>query len=113
MDGILPDWDGTAGDGVWLFGQRTVSEHDDGSGDGVSGQWAAWLRNGERELAGIYNGEQPGGCSRADDGDHCTGRLCEYQPGSEPGGDAGRSLLYGNLQHEQRDDQHGILGGSG
>ena len=47
------------GDGS--FGSRASARYNDGSGDGVSGEWPGGLGNGERELACVYYGERAGG----------------------------------------------------
>src|ERR1035437_214041 len=97
MDRALLARDGPDGDGFGSVGQCPVSQHDDGSGDGVSGQWATWLWNTECELAGVYNGEQPGGCSGPDIGGDCAGWFCECESGCQPWGDACGSILHGDL----------------
>jgi hypothetical protein len=37
---------------------RAGGEHDDGSGDGVSGERASWVGDTGGELAGVYDGER-------------------------------------------------------
>ena len=43
------------GSGNRLLGQRPGCEHDDSSGNGVSGEWAGGHRNADVELAVVYD----------------------------------------------------------
>ena len=100
-------------DGVGQCGRRAGGEHDDCSGDGVSGERAGWLGDPVSELARVYDGEWPvGGCGQHD-GDDCAGWIYQCESGAEPGGDAGGALLHGGLPLERRDDDDAVLGGSG
>ena len=72
------DWivvDGGVPDGK-CAGERCCGagdQHDNGSGDGVSGERPAWYRNAGGELANFHDGERPVSCGRQDDGDDCAG----------------------------------------
>ena len=113
LHGTVVDCGVPDGNGVGRGGPGTGDQHDDGSGDGVSGEWPAGYRDTGGELAIVYDGERPTGGGRQYDGDDCARWICERQSGPQPGGDAGGAVLHGGLLSERWRDEHSVLGGSG
>ena len=93
--------------------RRAGGEHDDGAGDGVSGERAAGRGDAGDQLAGVYDRGGAGDCSGLDDGDDCAGRVCEREPRAERGRDARGRVLHGRVLHERWIDEHAVLGGAG
>jgi len=58
MDGTVVDRVVSDGHKSRNCGPRGGNQHDDGPGDGVSGERSAWHRNTGGELAIFYNGER-------------------------------------------------------
>ena len=108
MDGAVA----TSGvsDGNGQRGARTGNQHDDGPGDGVSGERSAGHRDTGGKLAIVYDSKRPVGSGREYDGGDCAGWICERESGSEPGSDAGRTVLHSSLLPERRHNNHRILG---
>ena len=102
-----------AGDCAGGDGDGAGSEHDDGAGDGVSGERSAGRRDTGDQLAVVHDRSGPGGGCGHDDGDHWAGRICERKPRAECGRDACGRVLHGRVLHERRDNEHAVLGGSG
>ncbi len=93
-------------------GRRAGSEHDDGTGNGVSGQRATGRGNTRGELAGVYDRGRPGNCGGLNYSDHCTGWFCEREPRSERWRYAGGRILHSRFLHGRWFDEHPVLGGS-
>src|ERR1035438_8201708 len=113
MAGTVVDCDGSDGHVAGECSPCAGGQHNNGSGDSVSGERSACHGNAGVELAIVHDGERPAGSSRQYDGDNSTGWICERESCSEPGGDAGGTVLHGGLLPERRDDEHPVLGGSG
>ena len=104
------DGDGSAGHGVCASGQCAGSEHNNSSGNGVPGERACGVGNVALELACVCDGNRAIGGGWEHDGDDWTGRICEREPGSEPGSNAGWALLHGNFLFERWNYDHAVLG---
>lgn len=74
VDCCVPDGNGAGGCIL-----RSSIQHDDGSGDRVSGEWPAGFGGAGSELAFVHDGERPTGRGRENDGDDCAGWIREPQ----------------------------------
>ncbi len=78
-------------------------------------QGTVYLANGSRvghtatKLARVHHRIQQRCRCRQDHNDRRRRWICECEPRAEPGFITGRALLHGDLSHERRHNQHGVL----